>query len=159
MTGGDPRILGMKANAAQWILLISLVLNFLVIGAYVGLTMRDDTRARSSSVINQITSVVADDRREQVAKILRERKKGWRQRRNQRTEDWSAIAAFISSPEFTSVGLEAMLREQGELSDSGRAESRSAFARAIGVLNAEERGRYAGLIRDYVEKRNERQSR
>ena len=159
MTSAEHGILGMKTGVARWVLLISLVLNFLVIGAYVGLTMRDDTRARSSSVINQITVVVGEDRKEQVSEILRERRKGWRQRRNQRTDDWSAIADYVASDDFTSEGFAAMLNEQGALSESGRKESRSAFARAVSVLNAEERAEYAKIIRAFVAKRSDNQGR
>ena len=158
MNGGPQRILGMKANAARWVLLISLALNFLVIGAYIGVSMRDDTRVRSSSVINQITSVVGEDRKEQVAEILRERKKLWRQRRNQRTGDWSAIADYVASSDFSGENFAAMLSQQGALSDAGREASRAAFARAVGVLTAEERAEYAELIRVYVKQREARRN-
>lgn len=153
MTGGEGRILGLRHGVARGVLLVSLALNFLVVGAYVGLSMRDEGRARSPSVFNQLAEVAGDDRKAEVSAILSERKKLWRDRRGQRTDDWSAIADHLASADFSGEGLQALLDEQGALTESSRRASRSAFVRAVSVLTAEERAAYADIIRVHVEKR------
>ncbi|MEL6794756.1 MAG: periplasmic heavy metal sensor, partial [Pseudomonadota bacterium] len=108
MTTGSDRILGMTTTGARRVLVASLVLNFLILGGLFGLGLRGDPTPRpDGGAFGHITDLVAEDRREAVRAVMKERSKLRRAARRERTENWRDIADQIGAENFDADALGA----------------------------------------------------
>lgn len=153
---GEGKILGFPAKWAGRVLIASLVVNFLLIGVAVGVGMRAGEAKKNigaGSVAYMLGEIVGEDRRAEVRRIMKQRHKEQKARRGVITEDWRRLAETLVDPAFDAAKLRAVLAEQTTVRNEGRELSMAHFADAIEVLNAEERRKFAGEVRELVERR------
>ena len=160
MTGDAPRILGLSAAWARRLLIVSLVVNFLVLGAIVGLGLRVGDKMSKGvgrHVIGEITQIIGEDRRERAEAIIRDRKGNQRSFRGQRKEDWRELAAYVSRPDFNADGLRDLLHEHADRRDQLRRTGFDPLVEVIALMTPEERAAFGAKIIEFVDDRASRE--
>lgn len=157
MSEMNAKILGLSARWARRLLVLSLVVNFLILGAVVGLGMRKDdgkTRGVGRHVVGEITQIIGEDRRPEAKRILEDRRGNQRRFRAQRREDWRAVADLIDQPDFDADTLRAMLNRQADVHHEARRASLDPLVRVVALMTAEERAAFSARIRSFVDQRS-----
>ena len=159
MSAGPPKLFGLSLPWARRALALSLVVNFLFLGAVVGLSLRateKEKRGFGRYVIGEITQIIGEDRREEAIRLISERSEKRRSFRTQRSEDWRAVADLIADPDYEADALRSLLHLQADGHDAGRRGTVEPFVAVVTLMTPEERAVFANKIRAYVEMRERR---
>ena len=160
MSETSAKILGLSISGARRLLIASLVLNFLIVGAVFGLGLRDDGPKRpNGGAFGKITDLVGEDRREQVAAIMAERGQLRRALREARTEDWREIAELIGAPDFAADAVNQMLHGYSDAHNDRRKAAYAPIVEALSIMTPEERAAVAEKTRAFAEWRAKRNKR
>lgn len=160
MTDGT-RILGMPALWARRLLVVSLALNFLVVGLIVGVGAGKEPRTRmggtTAHMRAEIVALISDvARRTQAEALMKESASGWRELRKLRNQRWESIAGGIETRPFTAEGLLAIFDSASAQRNEAAAAGRVAMAEAIALMTDDERAALAASLRAFREERARR---
>lgn len=160
MSEAHVKILGLSLSGARRLLILSLVLNFLIVGVVFGLGLRDDAPKRpSGGAFGDIAELVAEDRRDQIAAVLAERSKMRRELRRARTDDWREIANVIGTEAFDPDAVSAMLHDYSDAHNERRKAAYAPIIEALSIMTAEERAAVAEKTRAFADWRAARNKR
>ncbi|MEL7463630.1 MAG: periplasmic heavy metal sensor [Pseudomonadota bacterium] len=160
MTTSPVKILGLSIRGARNLLIGSLVVNFLIVGAVFGLGMREDGPKRpSGGAFGEISDLVAEERRERVAAIMAERSKLRRELRRARTDDWREIAEIIGATNFDPQAVSIMLHDYSDAHNERRKAAYAPVVEALSIMTYQERSAVAEKTRAFVEWRMTRRNR
>ena len=107
-----------------------------------------------------IVDTVGDEtRREQVRGALQAGREGWRKGREERNENWLAVADALEHEPYDEAAVTGIFAREVEADGERRLASRAALVKAFEIMTAEERDEVAEHIRAFVEMRRERKRR
>lgn len=154
------RVLGLSVSRARQLLIASLVVNFVIIGAAFGLGIQgmsaSETPKRKGGAFSQIADFVAEDRRDKVQTLMAERSKKRNNARAMRTESWRQVAEVVERENFDVNDLRSALITYSDEHNQRRKEAYAPLIEAIALMNHEERAKVADTIRAFAERRAKR---
>lgn len=160
----EARLLGMPARWARRLLVVSLAINFLVVGVIVGVGAGHKGSQRIGTTVHlrtEIVRLIADEGRKAEAEaVLKDGVAAWRSSRSLRNDRWDAMAEQIEAAPFDAAALIASFDHGLDAREEARRTSRVALAEAIGMMTDAERAALADSLREFRERRaHERRGR
>ena len=155
MASGDS-LFGMPVKWARRCLAASLVVNFLLIGAAVGVgtkTQPKQWRGTTSYMTAQIIHLTGEDRRAEVRGVLAVPQAVRQERRALRDEKWVGVVAAIGATPFEAQRLAVAFAAGRDQAISLRSQSEAGLARAIAMMTDAERAVLAKRIAAFRENR------
>lgn len=156
MAEAGERILGLGPKAARRALVLSLVVNFLLLGLAAGAFMESGHRsegAKTSSfhLSRQIVEAAGEERRAAVQALLEaSRGEGWREASQRR---WEEVARRVGASPFDASGLAAFLAEETERRARAHAARNAAMIEALALLTEMERAGLSAAMSAHLEMR------
>lgn len=151
MSNTNPRILGMSPGVARWVLSLSLVVNFLLVGMAGGAAWRmmdEPHHGKRFHFTRHVIEAAGPDRREEVRALLK-RTPGQKWRANMKA--WMAKTAdLLEAIPFDPAALTAEMQAAESDRTTARAERSARLVEALSLLTDAERKTLAEDIRAHM---------
>lgn len=147
---------GLPIKWARRVMVLSLVLNFLVIGAVIGVASKPMERRIGSTTF--MTQTILDLTDDQARATLRERlvarRDGRAERRKASRETWTQIVMHLRTVPFDAAMTAAVFDEMRSLRDASRADTYGVINDAIAAMSDAERSELAARMDAFIEQRS-----
>jgi len=149
---------GLPIQWARRILVLSLVLNFLVIGAVIGIASKPTERrwGTTSFITQTIMDLTNDEARAEMRERLLERRDNRSERRRAGREAWEKIIVNLRQTPYDAAQTSAIFDEMRDLRSRSRSQTQAVITDAIAAMSDAERAELAKRLESFLEEREKR---